>query len=244
MSTAAKVSSISDKDKSNNSDHRYGALVGASVEKMMGSEVAVEEYERSGFIERVLSFEGVLGDRNLNIVYSPDPLGGFRAPASHYELESPKDPDRESRVRELVDKVQADDGASCGVGASDVVAVSAAVELSPFLEEASRPGSTLPRDLLEVCNWYGVRGELPFYTGCVAFRVFAHVGFEDAATFVLRYVSHNVRGGWATSIASRALEVLTHQRDDDFANLDDSPRARYEVLDKAIEFFHPLPEYR
>lgn len=128
--------------------------------------------------------------------------------------------DRQHRLRdlgELAAKIAADNIGRSISSASGVANVATAVDMSPYLRDARSPGSTLPKDLLDICTAKR-DGDLDVshpIIECLAFYTFAQTQFTAASDVLLDYLLAKWdKPSYGADLAAYALKVLTTGSDD------------------------------
>jgi len=148
---------------------------------------------------------------------------------------------RKQELRNLEKRILASPMSSSVVLASGPVVIKAAIEDSEFLEEARRPGSTLPKDLLQICTDRGIEPGPDQFVACVAFYVFGAVKFDESMSYVLSYTARHERElptGWASHFATHALKILTEQKDRDDRYFFYDTVHRQDAINRALKYVY------
>ncbi len=157
-------------------------------------------------------------------------------PRPHLQLASSK-----HDLRNLEERILASPMSFSVVLASGPVVVKAAIEDSGFLEEARRQGSTLPKDLLQICTHVGIEPGPEQFVACVAFYVFGAVKFRESLSYLLSYTARHERElptGWASHFATHALKILTEQEDRDDRYFFYDTGRRQDAINRALRYIY------
>jgi hypothetical protein len=175
--------------------------------------------------------------------FTPSFLGGPSKGIKRVAMPRPHLPSASSKhgIRNLEERILASSMSSSVVLASGPVVVKAAIEDSGFLEEARRPGSTLPKDLLQICTDRGIEPGPDQFVACVAFYVFGALKFVESLSYVLSYTARHERElptGWASHFATHALKILTEQKDRDDRYFFYDTGHRQDAINKALKYIY------
>lgn len=182
-------------------------------------------------------------DRTNTLILQKIPLIDFLEAKMKEAIPRPYLPSASSEhdLRNLEERILASPMSSSVVLASGPVVVKGAIEDSGFLEEARRPGSTLPKDLLQICTDRGIEPGPDQFVACVAFYVFGAVKFGESLSYLLSYTARHERElptGWASHFAIHALKILTEQEDRDDRYFFYDTAHRQDAINKALKYVY------